>query len=225
VQSEIFRIKFPIFPKAGCSARQITIVRSAKVLGKSNVKPIVMRDPDLWNDYSSVIASCIGKIARLDIATDSRKQSCEWRSQNFEREMVGDTRAQVPEYRNGGSYDRQIIVWGCREADASEMVRAGVSLPALMTLLGHVRAEMTMKYVLVAGDDLQREFHLARSQPQHLVPLPKASTNFASPRIGRCCRFFSLRSTRHRDVPAIPTRRFSTIPPRSPLQSPQQDSR
>ena len=54
------------------------------------------------------------------------------------------------------------------------MVRAGMSLPALMTLLGHVKAEMTMKYVLVVGDDLQREFHLARSQPRHLTPQPKA---------------------------------------------------
>ncbi len=62
------------------------------------------------------------------------------------------------------------------------MVRAGVSLPALMTLLGHVKAEMTMKYVQVAGNDLQREFHLARSQPRHLVPQPKAPA--ISPRAG-----------------------------------------
>jgi Phage integrase family len=41
-----------------------------------------------------------------------------------------------------------------RHTYASEMVRAGVSLPALMTLLGHVKTEMTMKYVLVSGDDL-----------------------------------------------------------------------
>jgi hypothetical protein len=59
---------------------------------------------------------------------------------------------------------------------------AGVSLPALMTLLGHVKAEMTMKYVLVAGDDLQREFHLARSQSRHLAPQPKAP--IISPRAG-----------------------------------------
>jgi hypothetical protein len=62
------------------------------------------------------------------------------------------------------------------------MVRAGVSLPALMTLLGHVKAEMTMQYVQVAGDDLQREFHLARSRPRHLVPQPKTPT--ISPRAG-----------------------------------------
>src|SRR5436190_24103936 len=61
-----------------------------------------------------------------------------------------------------------------RHTYATEMVRAGVSLPALMTLLGHVKAEMSMKYVQVAGDDLQREFQLARSRPRHLAPQPKA---------------------------------------------------
>jgi site-specific recombinase XerD len=74
-----------------------------------------------------------------------------------------------------------IVPHQLRHTYATEMVRAGVSLPALMTLLGHVKAEMTMKYVLVAGDDLQREFHLARSQPRHLAPQPKAPLVSARP--------------------------------------------
>jgi hypothetical protein len=71
---------------------------------------------------------------------------------------------------------KRIVPHQLRHTYATEMVRAGVSLPALMTLLGHVKAEMTMKYVQVAGNDLQREFHLARSQPRHLAPQPKAPT-------------------------------------------------
>ena len=51
-----------------------------------------------------------------------------------------------------------------------------------MKLLGHVNPEMTMRYVDVAGSDLQREFHLAPSQPRHLAPQPKAPT--PSPRGG-----------------------------------------
>ena len=51
-----------------------------------------------------------------------------------------------------------------------------------MKLLGHVNPEMTMRYVDIAGSDLQREFHLARSQPRHLAPQPK-TPNF-SPRGG-----------------------------------------
>jgi hypothetical protein len=41
---------------------------------------------------------------------------------------------------------------------------------------------MSMKYVQVAGDGLQREFHLARSRPRHLAPQPKTSA--MSPRAG-----------------------------------------
>jgi hypothetical protein len=77
---------------------------------------------------------------------------------------------------------KRIVPHQLRHTYATDMVRAGVSLPALMTLLGHVKAEMTMKYVQVAGNDLQREFHLARSQPRHLVPQPKAPA--ISPRPG-----------------------------------------
>jgi hypothetical protein len=62
------------------------------------------------------------------------------------------------------------------------MIRAGVTLPALMKLLGHTHREMTMRYVNVTSNDLQREFHLDRSQPRHLTPPPKAPT--ISPRIG-----------------------------------------
>jgi hypothetical protein len=53
------------------------------------------------------------------------------------------------------------------------MLRAGVTLPAVMKLLGHVNPEMTMRYLDVALLDLQREFQLARSQPRHLLPTPR----------------------------------------------------
>src|SRR5258705_8149837 len=53
------------------------------------------------------------------------------------------------------------------------MLRAGVSFPALMKLLGHTDPEMTMRYVDVALTDLQREFQLARAKPRHLAPPPK----------------------------------------------------
>ena len=54
------------------------------------------------------------------------------------------------------------------------MLRAGVSLPALMKLLGHRTAHMTLRYVEITQQDLQREFHLARQNPRHLIPLPAA---------------------------------------------------
>jgi integrase len=76
----------------------------------------------------------------------------------------------------------RIVPHQLRHTYASEMVRSGVTLPALMKLLGHSDPGMTMRYVEVASNDLQREFRLARSQPRHLVPQPNAPR--ISPRAG-----------------------------------------
>jgi site-specific recombinase XerD len=61
-----------------------------------------------------------------------------------------------------------------RHSFASEMLRAGVSLPVLMKLLGHKSPNMTMRYLEVSLADVQHEFQLAQLHPRHLVPAPKA---------------------------------------------------
>jgi len=67
----------------------------------------------------------------------------------------------------------RIVPHQLRHSYATEMLRAGVSFPVLMKLLGHTNPEMTMRYVDVALTDLQREFQLARAKPRHWVPQPK----------------------------------------------------
>jgi integrase len=67
----------------------------------------------------------------------------------------------------------RIVPHQCRHSYATEMLRAGVGFPAVMKLLGHTSPEMTMRYLDVALNDLQREFEMARSKPRHIVPQPK----------------------------------------------------
>jgi integrase len=67
----------------------------------------------------------------------------------------------------------RIVPHQCRHSYATEMLRAGVGFPAVMKLLGHTSPEMTMRYLDVALNDLQREFEMARSKPRHTVPQPK----------------------------------------------------
>jgi integrase len=66
-----------------------------------------------------------------------------------------------------------------RHTYASEMLRCGVDIPALMKLLGHNSPEMTMVYLDITLTDLQREFDLARSHPRHAAPPPPASASLA----------------------------------------------
>jgi len=57
---------------------------------------------------------------------------------------------------------------------ASDMHRAGMSLPALMQLMGHADIQTTLLYVLVTPQDVYLEY--ARAVAQHIRPLPKASS-------------------------------------------------
>jgi site-specific recombinase XerD len=93
---------------------------------------------------------------------------------------------------------RHLTVHQLRHTFATEMLRLGVSLPALMRLLGHTHLQMTLRYLQVTQQDLQREFHLARQKAveRHIVPklpLPDVSI-LASPDLPGICR--SLVATR-----------------------------
>ncbi len=89
----------------------------------------------------------------------------------------------------------RIVPHHFRHTYATEMLRAGVSFPALMKLLGHTSPKMTMLYVEVALNDLQREFQHARSKPRHLLPQPK--TSFALTRLGLDGVIDSLQAAQH----------------------------
>jgi site-specific recombinase XerD len=77
-----------------------------------------------------------------------------------------------------------------RHTYASEMVRLGVNLPALMQLLGHKDIRMTLRYVQVTQLDLQREYHAARS-------------NAASAQLTPSLPFRIVRSSSRADIAGI----------------------
>jgi integrase len=75
----------------------------------------------------------------------------------------------------------RIVPHQLRHTYATTMLRAGVSLPTLMKLLGHRNANMTLLYVEVTQQDLQREYQAARLHPRHLAPLPPALSQDIAP--------------------------------------------
>jgi integrase len=60
-----------------------------------------------------------------------------------------------------------------RHTFASDMVRAGMSLPALMKLMGHSNIETTMRYVQVSPQDVYLQY--ARAAAQCIHPQPRSS--------------------------------------------------
>jgi integrase/recombinase XerD len=61
-----------------------------------------------------------------------------------------------------------------RHTFASDMVRAGVSLPALMQLMGHAYIQTTLVYVQVTPLEVYQQY--AHAVAQHIRPLPVMSS-------------------------------------------------
>lgn len=100
-----------------------------------------------------------------------------------------------------------------RHTFASEMLRLGVSLPALMQLLGHKDIRMTLRYVQVTQQDLQHEFHTARQRLPRPHCVPVISVPHCPSRADRPGILQALAATRHlletyrRTIPDEKTRR------------------
>jgi integrase/recombinase XerD len=61
-----------------------------------------------------------------------------------------------------------------RHTFASDMVRAGISLPALMQLMGHADIQTTLRYVQITPQDVYRQY--TRAVAQQVRPLPRLSS-------------------------------------------------
>ena len=57
-----------------------------------------------------------------------------------------------------------------RHTFASDMIRAGISLPALMQLMGHAQIQTTLVYVQITPREVWEQY--ARAVAQHLRPIP-----------------------------------------------------
>jgi site-specific recombinase XerD len=105
-------------------------------------------------------------------------------------------RALIQAAKRAGCSSSHVTPHRLRHSYATEMLRLGVSLPALMRLLGHKDIRMTLRYCAVTLQDLQREFHQARQKATpHRLPLlalPKDNLRPELPGIRQ-----ALAATRH----------------------------
>ncbi len=90
--------------------------------------------------------------------------------------LMRQLRTGLIQVRTALGIERRITPHMFRHTYATEMLRAGVSFPALMKLLGHASPEMTMNYAELTPNDVHREFHELRSPSRHRLPPPRAST-------------------------------------------------
>jgi site-specific recombinase XerD len=89
--------------------------------------------------------------------------------------LVRRIRAVLRDAATAVGINARIVPHQFRHTYGTEMLRAGVSFAAVMKLLGHKSPHMTLEYLEITQQDLQREFRLALSHPRHLAPSPTIS--------------------------------------------------
>ena len=83
--------------------------------------------------------------------------------------------------RRAGCTDKKpISPHRLRHTWATEMLRCGIGLPALMQLMGHKDIRMTLRYLQITQPDLQRAFHNARQSAAQLYRIPSLSVSSAT---------------------------------------------
>ena len=96
--------------------------------------------------------------------------------------LHGTLRVELTEAAIRAGCSHRVTPHQLRHSYATEMLRLGVSLPALMLLLGHNDIRMTLRYLQVTQQDLQREFHRARQNAaqHHVIPKLALPANVSS---------------------------------------------
>jgi len=143
-------------------------------LGKLHTERLVPADDDVRQTVARIL-----RWRALDPSAESPKSKGFLLPRSGERGVLYNTlRLALAEAAKRAGCSGHVIPHQLRHSFASEMIRLGVSLPALMQLLGHKDIRMTLRYVQVTQLDLQREFHAARrnaAQP-HRVPTLSITT-------------------------------------------------
>ena len=161
-------------------------------LGKLHTERLVPADPELRQIVDRILAlrasvpsSYLAK-SQLLLLPRSRRQTLD----KTLRSVLAQTA------KRAGCFSH-VTPHRLRHSFATEMLRLGVSLPALMQLLGHKDIRMTLRYVLVTQQDLQREFHQARQNAGHSHRLPTLALIKDIPTAGLPTIFQALEATRH----------------------------
>ncbi|HEX2715605.1 MAG TPA: tyrosine-type recombinase/integrase, partial [Candidatus Acidoferrales bacterium] len=127
-------------------------------LGKLHTERLVPADPELRQIVERILALRTSAAPPSYLAQSQLLLLPRSRRQTLEKTL----RSVLAQTAKRAGCSSHVTPHRLRHSFATEMLRLGVSLPALMQLLGHKDIRMTLRYVLVTQQDLQREFHQAR---------------------------------------------------------------
>jgi site-specific recombinase XerD len=135
--------------------------------------PLGKLKTERWVPVDSTVCQLVERIRSLRPPTASQTGRLLLFRPRGHKMLVRRIRAALQDVIAAVGITARVVPHQFRHTYGTEMLRAGVGLAGVMKLLGHKSPNMTLQYLEITQQDLQREFQLARSQPRHLAPQPK----------------------------------------------------
>jgi hypothetical protein len=144
--------------------------------------PLGKLKTERWVPVDSAVRQIVDRLRALRPSNVSTSDSFLLPRDRARETLIRRVRATFRDVVSAVGIPARLVPHQNRHTYATEMLRSGVSFPAVMQLLGHTSPEMTLRYLKITQPDLQREYYQALSHPRHLVPSPRALPQSSSAR-------------------------------------------
>jgi len=158
--------------------------------------PLGKLKTERWVPVDSMVCQLVERIRALRPPTASNAGRLLQPRPRGRYMLIRRLRAALQDVVAAAGITTRIVPHQFRHTYGTEMLRAGVGFAGVMKLLGHKSPHMTLEYLEITQQDLQREFHLARSHPRHLAP-SRAVSSASPPRADLASLIDSLKATQH----------------------------
>jgi site-specific recombinase XerD len=158
--------------------------------------PLGKLKTERWVPVDSMVCQLVERIRSLRPPTAPKTGRLLLFRPRGRKMLVRRIRAALRDVVAAVGISAHIVPHQFRHTYGTEMLLAGVNFAAVMKLLGHKSPEMTLEYLQITQQDLQREFHLARAHPRHLAP-PRIAPSASPLRADLASLIDSLKTAQH----------------------------
>ena len=158
--------------------------------------PLGKLKTERWVPVDSFVCQLVDRIRSLRPPTAPKAGRLLLFRERGRKMLVRRIRAALQDVVAAVGISTRIVPHQFRHTYGTEMLRAGVGFAGVMKLLGHKSPHMTLEYLEITQQDLQREFQLARSHPRHLAP-SRTPSSASPPRADLASLIDSLKLAQH----------------------------
>lgn len=142
-------------------------------VGKMHTERIIPIDDESVETFNRIVALRGNYLPLHDERTDRPVQFLLVHRKCWCRPSYAGLRAHLERVSRRAGLNRPVRLHQLRHTYATELVRCGISLPALKTLMGHKDISMTLVYTFIYNEDVNEAYYKAISKSTSLDVLAK----------------------------------------------------